>query len=183
MKKSFVFLLLVAAAAVSFAATLAGGAQLTVPISSLKEVEAATDQLFAGDPWELLGFTRGTYLPGYGALFTFEMSLVHVTPVTPFNPVFTPQQKKTFHDRKIQQLPVLEKIMRDSVVKAASSLQTLPGSENIVFEAHLLSQSYEDHTNLPWRVSMTANRQAILDAVAHHASPAELSSLIEERKQ
>ncbi len=134
-------------------------------------------------PGRFLGDTRGTYLPGYGALFTFELSLVRVTPVTPFNPVFTAQQKKTFHDRKVQQLPVLEKVMRDFVVKAASSLQTLPASENIVFEAHLLSQSYEDHTGLPWRVTMTANRQKLLDAVAAHATPVQLSSLIEERKE
>jgi hypothetical protein len=73
--------------------------------------------------------------------------------------------------------------MRDSVVKAASSLQTLPPSESIVFEAHLLNNPYEDYSGLPWRVTMTANRQKIMDAVARHAAPAEISSLIEERKE
>ena len=176
--------LFVVAATVLSAAHLSGGDQPTVPISALKEVETATDRQFAGDPWQFLGDTRGTYLSGYGAVFTFELSLVQMPTVWPFNPTITPQQKKSVHDRKAKQLPILEQIMRDSIVKAASSLQTLPPSESIVFDAHLLYQPpNEDLTGLPWRVTMTANRQKILDAVANHATPAQLASLIEERKE
>ncbi len=159
------------------------GNETHVSASNLKEVEVATDARFTGDPWQMLGYTRGTYLPGYGAVFTFEMSLIQATPISPFHPTVTPLEKKTLHDRKIKQLAVLKDVMRDQIVKTASSLGALPPSENIVFEAHLLSQSYEDISGLPWRLSMTANRQKILDAVARHANAAELSSLIEERKE
>ena len=184
MKSVFTPILLVAVTALSFAARVSGDNPSTVPIAALKQVETITDGRFSSDPWNMLGYTRGTYLPGYGAVFTFEMSLVTVTPISPFHPTVTPEEIKNVHDRKIKQLAILKDTMRDLVVKAAASLTTLPPSEQIVFEAHLLGQSYEDHTGLPWRLTMiSANRQKILGAVASHATPAEMAALIEERKE
>ena len=164
-------------------ATISAGNNSHVSVSSLKEIETVTDSQFAGDPWEMLGYTRGTYLPGYGVVFTFEMSLIQATPISIFHPTVTAQERKTVHDRKLKQLGVLEQIMKDMVVKAATSIAAVPPAEEIVFEARLLSQPYEDHDGLPWRVTMSANRQKILDAVARHAAPAGLAALIEERKE
>lgn len=165
------------------ALTVLTSARSQVPLATMKQAEVAVDARFAGDPWEMLGYTRGTYLPGYGVVFTLEMSLVQATPISPFHPSATPQEIKGIHDRKIKQLAVLRETMRDLIVKTATSLSTLSPNEQIVLEAHLLSQAYEDHTGLPWRLSMSANRQAMLDAVARHATQAELAALIEERKE
>ncbi len=157
--------------------------QPLVNISALKEVETSTDARFRGDPWEMLGDTRGTYLPGYGAVFTFEMSLVQMTPISPFHMSVTPQEIKSVHDRKVKQLAVLKDTMRDLIAKASASLTGLPASEQVVFEARLLYQPYEDHTGLPWRLAMIGNRQKMLDAIARHATPADIAALIEERKE
>jgi hypothetical protein len=168
----------IALVALSFA-----GAASLVPVSDFKEVETATDARFADAPWDLLGVARGSYLPGYGAIFTFELSLVSVPPLNPFKLTVTPQEVRNIHDRKIRQLGVLKSEMRDLVVKAAASLATLPPGEQIVFEARLFNRSFEDGKGLPTRLTMTANRQKVLDALAHHATPADLAAVIEEREE
>jgi hypothetical protein len=182
---------LVALTAVLFAGTVvAGGHSYTlepiVSISALNKVEVATNHRFAPDPgdsWALLGDARGTYLPGYGGLFTFEMSLVNVQPITPFHMTVTPQEVKTIHERKIRKLVVLKSAMRELMLQSAASLSTLPPTEQITFEAYLIAFSFEDRTGLPRRLTMTASRQKLLDAVANHTSPADLAALIEEREE
>ena len=154
-----------------------------VPVAALNEIEKTTNDRFTSDPWDSLGDTRGSYLPGYGAIFTFEMSLVRVTPISPFHLTTSPEEIKSVHDRKVKQLAVLKDAMRDMLVKAAATLTTLPPSEQICFEAYFFSQSFEDHRGLPQRLSMTANRQKLMDAVARHAKPAEISALVEEREE
>src|ERR1700722_14310911 len=99
-----------AALLVAVYATAGGHAYTLEPIvsiSALNKIEKATNERFApdaGDPWELLGDARGTYLPGYGGLFTFEMSLVNVQPISPFHMTVTPQEIKSIHERKIKKL-------------------------------------------------------------------------------
>lgn len=170
----------------AFAGLVHAGNEPVVSISALKVVEEAINKQFqidSADPWEPLGDARGSYLPGYGAVFTFEMSLVNVAPLTPFHLTVTSQEIKTIHDRKIKKLAVLKSTMRDLIVRAASSLTTLPSAEQITLEAFLDNFSFEDRTGLPRRFTMTASRQKLLDAVAHHATPANLAALIEEREE
>lgn len=157
-----------------------------VSVSALKEVEKISDARFqpdANDPWELLGFTRGTYLPGYGAVFTFEMNLVNVTPLSPFHTTITKEEVRAVHERKIRKLVLLKSAMYDLLAQAASSLSTLPATEKITFQALLINLSFEDRTGLPRRITMTANRQKLLDAVARHAKPADLAALIEAQEE
>ena len=157
-----------------------------VSISALNKIEVATNQRFApdtADSWELLGDARGTYLPGYGGLFTFEMNLVNVQPITPFHMTVTPQEVKNIHERKIKKLAVLKSAMRDLMLQSAASLSTLPPTEQITFEAYLIAFSFEDHTGLPRRLTMTGQRQKLLDAAAKHATPADLAALIVEREE
>jgi hypothetical protein len=171
-------LLLIALSALSLAA-----AASLVPTSNFKEVETETNARFAGEPWDLLGDARGSYIPGCGAIFTFELSLVSVPPLNPFKLTVTPQEVRGIHDRKIKQLAVLKTEMQDLVVKAASSLASMPPGEQIIFEARLLNRSFEDSRGLPNRLIMTANRQKLLDAVAQHATPAGIAALIAEREE
>ncbi len=179
---------LLAWAAVSFGIPAHSGsapetAASRVPVSALNEIEKTTDDRFTANPWDSLGDTRGSYLPGYGAIFTFEMSLVRVTPISPFHLAVTPEEVKSVHDRKVKQLAVLKQTMRELLVRASATLTTIPPTEQICFEAYLFSQSFEDHRGLPSRLTMSANRQKLADAVARHAKPADIAALIEEREE
>ena len=106
-----------------------------------------------------------------------------MTPPFPFHPEISPAEIKDIHARKLKKLPLLKSAMRDLIVKAASSLITLPPTEQITFEAFLDSFSFEDRTGLPRRLTMTASRQKILDAVARHATADDLAALIEIREE
>ncbi len=182
-------LLALAAILVAGYAVAAGNSYKLEPIvslSALQRVEKATNDRFApgaGDSYELLGDARGTYLPGYGGLFSFEMNLVNVEPITPFHMTVTPQEIKSIHERKIKQLAVLKNAMRELMIQSAGSLSTLPPTEQITFEAFLIHLSFEDRSGLPRRLTMTTSRQKLLDAAANHATPAALASLIEEREE
>jgi len=62
-----------------------------------------------------LGPARGTYLEGYGAVFTFELNLVLSSPlaISPFNPnYFQTRRSPPLHDRKIKKAEALKESMR-----------------------------------------------------------------------
>jgi hypothetical protein len=174
--------LLLLTAAASWAQT----AKPAVSLTSLKEVEKATDtRLLAApaDPWNVLGNARGTYLPGYGTIVTFELTLANLTPVSPFHPTVTAQDKRSGHDRKAKNLIALKAAMREMVEHAATALATMPGGEQITFEAFLFNFNWEDRTGLPDRLTICANRQKLADAVTRHANAKEMASLFEERSE
>jgi hypothetical protein len=162
------------------------GSEPVVSISALKIVEKATNDQFpsVGDePWEPLGAARGTYLPGCGAVFTFEMSLINVMPMGPFRPEYTAKELQSIHDRKIKKLVVLKSAVRDLLVKAAASLSAMPPGEQITFEIFVDSWGFENRTGLPRRLTMTASRQKLLDAGARHTTPEEMASMIAEQEE
>ena len=85
-------LLLIAAATLCLAAT-----EPRVSRASIVAVEKSINEEFAnksGEPYDVLGNARGTYLEGYGALFTVELDLINTGPLTPnpFKQTITPQE-------------------------------------------------------------------------------------------
>lgn len=175
-------LLLAALATICFAATT----EPRVPRAALNQVEAGINDRFrsaTADPWDLLGAARGSYLPGYGALFTVELELVFVTPLSPFKQTVTKEEVEAVHQRKLKKLPQLRDTMRAALVSASNTLTTLPGEERVAMEAFLWNYKFEDTTGLPRRVMMSAPKQKLAEAVARHASNEELAALIDEQEQ
>lgn len=173
--------LFLALSAICFAQT-----KPAVPLTVMKDAEKAIDvriQTPGPDSWSVLGDARGTYLPGYGAVFTFEMALANLTPVTPFHLTVTPEEKKSGHDRKVKNLVTLRAAMREMAANTAAALTSIPGNEQITLEAYLFYFNWEDRTGLPDRVTICANRQKLMDAVARHDSVAKMATLFEERDE
>ena len=174
-------LLLIAAATLCFAAT-----EPRVSRASILAVEGSVDQALqapSADPYDLLGQTRGTYLEGYGTLFTFEVNLVsggYMPP--PFAPAMTPERLAILRDRKLKKLPELKATMRTLMMNASSTLEGQPSDERVAMEAILLSNPGEKSSReIPRRVFMAAVKQKLLEARANHATPAELAALVEEQ--
>jgi len=175
-------LLLVAAAALCFAAS-----EPRVSRANLLTVESSMNEKFnarIADSYDLLGPARGTYLEGYGALFTFEVDLVNAggLALTPFRPRVTPAEMAVLQERKSKKLPELRDAMRGLMVDAGTALAGMPANEHIAMEAILFSYSWEENTRqIPRRILMSAQRQKLLDARMSHATPAELAALIDEQ--
>jgi len=175
-------ILLIGVATLCFAAT-----EPIVSINSLKTVEASINDRIRSnvtDPYDLLGPARGTYLEGYGAVFTVEMNLLLLSPlnVSPFKPALSEQEVATVHDRKAHKVEQLKSTMIDLMAGASKSLPGLPPEEKIVMEAFFFNYRWENARGLPRRVVLTAQKQKLLDAAARHATPAELAALIEEEE-
>jgi hypothetical protein len=171
-------ILLFAVAVLCFGAT-----ESRVPRKALAAVEGSMNDKFrtvSADPYDLLGTARGTYLDGYGALFTVELQLVYLTAPMPFRGAYTPQELTTMHDRKIKKLPVMKETMRGLLAAAGSTLDSMPTTERVSMEAILWHYSWEDSTGIPQRIFMSVEKGKLLKAQADHA---DLSKVIEEREQ
>lgn len=178
MKLVLVLLATLTAGAAAFAA-------LESPVSraSVLAVERSIDDKFRAnpsDPYDFLGTARGTYMNGYGALFTFEIGLTYVPAISPFNLSVSPQQVAAIHERKLKKLPVLENTMRGLVADASTTLEGLPANEHIAIEALLFSYSWENSRGLPHRVFMTVEKQKLRSAIASHA---DLATVIETQER
>ena len=176
-------LVLIVTATVCFAAT-----ESRVSRASILAVEGSVDQTLkarSADPFELFGLTRGTYLEGYGTLFTFEVDLISpggFLTVGPFGSPLTPEQQAKVRDRKLKKLPELRETMRSLITNASSTLEGLPANERIAMEAILLDGPGEKSVReIPRRIFMSVEKQKLLDAKANHATAAELAALVEEQ--
>ena len=171
-------LLLFAVAVLCFGAT-----ESRVPRKALASVEGSLNDTFrtvTTDPYDLLGTARGTYLEGYGALFTVELQLVYLTPPMPFRGAYTPQELTTMHDRKMKKVPVMKETMRGLLASASNALDGMPPTEQVSMEAILWHYSWEDSRGIPQRIFMSAEKGKLLQAQADHT---DLSKVIQEREQ
>ncbi len=137
------------------------------------------------DPYDVLGNARGTYLDGYGALFTFEVDLINAGPInlSPFKPTISVQEVATTRERKVKKLAELKESMRTLMVNASGTLEGLPANERVAMEAILFYYSWENSRGLPHRVFMSAEKQKLLDAKAAHAGQPELALIVEEQER
>lgn len=171
-------LLLVALATLCFA-----GTESAVSRKSMQAVEDNLNDAFranAPDPYNLLGTARGSYIPGYGTLFTVELQLLFVMPPNPFKHDISPQEIDSIHERKLKKIPVLKEAMRNQMLNASRTMDGLPLNEHVAMEVILFSFSFENPKGLPQRIFMTAEKGKLLDAQSNHA---DLSTVIQEQDQ
>lgn len=168
--------------ALTFSAALFAANQPRVTREALESVEQRVDQSIRGldvnSPYDLLGFTRGVYLPGYGVVLTSEVNLV-VTLITPFHPALTPVQLTQLRQKKMQRLEVIRGLMREALVAAAVTLDPVPANEQVVFGMTLFYRKFEEREGLPGQIIMQAPKQTLLDFKANRISKAQLDAAIQ----
>lgn len=168
---------LLVASVVAFAAVENG-----VTHASLATIEKSLDdklRVVGPDPYDLLGFTRGTWLAGYGVVFTFEVNLIYSTGPTPFRPPMSREEIANLRDRKFRKLLTLKDTMRRTMVNAAA-LPGLASNDHVAIEAFLSYNYWENQTGMPHRVLMTASRSNLQEAAAKNA---DLTRVIQEQQQ
>ena len=176
-------LAIIGVAALCFAATESRVSRATI----LAVEKSINDKLSerSGDPMDLIGRARGTYLEGYGALFTDELDLIYAGPlnVSPFKPTISPEEKATTRERKAKNIIGLKEAMRNLMVNASGTLEGLPPNERVAMETILFYYSWEESRGLPRRIFMSAEKQKLLDAKAAHAGQTDLAAIIEEQER
>lgn len=149
------------------AKTLPAGAGLEVLEKNFDDrLEATGAQLPTGarDAVQLRGFTRALKLTDYGAVFTAEVDLVaSPTPFNMFQRSISPEVAKQVHERKLVNLPILQKTMREMIADSAKSLEpAMMPDARIVLAVRLLYQSWEDRTGLPGTILLKGKLSDIL---------------------
>jgi hypothetical protein len=115
------------------------------------------------EPFDLIGPTRGLYMQGYGMVLTAEVDLIVVPGAyalirhTP-----TGEEKAQIHARKLEQLRILEQAMRDMLTSSAQQLDIMPQTEHVVLAVRLLYKPWEDTSNLPTQILMSADRKSAI---------------------
>jgi len=131
------------------------------------------------DPYDLLGLTRGTYLAGYGVVFTFEVNLIYSTGPSPFRPQMSREEIANLRDRKFRKLLILKDTMRRTMASAAA-LPGLAPNDHVAVEAFLMYNYWENQAGMPHRILMTASRSSLQEAAAKSA---DLTTVIQEQQQ
>src|SRR6185295_17549253 len=129
-------------------------------------------------PFQLLGVTRGIYLPGVGLVFSTEVNLMLTTNISPFQQTIPKEYVVRVHSGKLERLRALKQTMREMLVSSAASLETVPAGEQIVLGVTLFYYAWEDTTGLPAQIVMQAPRQKLLDMQQGRVNKSELESAI-----
>jgi hypothetical protein len=133
----------------------------------VRKLEGQFDGLISSpgrkEPFDIYGPTRALYMPGYGMIITAELDLI-VVPGAPalFRRTPTPQEITQIHTRKLENVLVLEQLMRDMMTSSAQRLDIMPDSERVVLAVRLIYRQWEDTSKLPTQILMTADRKSAI---------------------
>ena len=130
-------------------------------------------------PFLLLGMTRGVYLEGYGAVFTAEVNLASGPSISPFRPKVTKDDTVKLRLNKLGRLPALKSAMREMLVAAAGSLDTVPAEERLVVGVSLFCFSWEDSSGMPSQIVMQAPRRTLLDFQTNRRARSTLEAAVQ----
>jgi len=165
--RSFVLPLSLIYVTVASAAYAAGGETLRVNRVQMEIAEKGLDatlQRFCSDNTRtLIGLSRGVYLDGVGAVLTAEVILVNA-PVGIMHPLPTKEEIVQMHKTKVARVPELKKVLRDALVSAATSLETIPPDEQIVIAVNVPRFSFEDGTGVPVQITVQATKRKLLES-------------------
>ncbi len=124
----------------------------------------ATLQRFTSDNTRtLIGLSRGIYLQGVGAVLTAEVILVN-PPVGIMHPLPTKEEIVQMHKTKVERVPELKKVLKEALLSAATSLETIPPDEQIVIAVIVPRFKFEDATGIPVQITVQATKRKLLES-------------------
>lgn len=136
-------------------------------LREVQQAELAIDNRFKGvadpNPMAMVGYTRGGYIEGFGAVFTLEVNLAPTADLSPFRQAYSDEEKQQLNLRKRQRLEDLEARVREILVQEGSRLETVPLDEKVALIVSLFHFRWEDVTHLPSQMVVQATRRALIE--------------------
>src|SRR6476660_1890808 len=158
MKKTFALTFLLLAAAIWTPAADSPRVNRTALVTVEKSLDDRITRLWDDGPVALLGYTRGIYLDGYGAVFTAEVNLA-AGGATLMHPVLNKEDKDLHRKKKLDRLPQLKTAMRQALVASAASLDPVPADDQVVIAIYLSRYPWEDATGIPLQLTAQATKR------------------------
>lgn len=149
----------------------------------VQNLEMAMDKTLERDVLDangylLLGYTRGVYLEGFGAIFSAEVNLAAGPTVSPFHPEVTKDDTTRLRQKKLDKLPALKTAMRQLLFDLAARLEPMSSAEDVVVAVTLFQHRWENAEGLPRQIVMRASKKRLLETPTTKRDPAQLESLI-----
>jgi hypothetical protein len=126
-------------------------------------IDTTVKQIIQG-PFAILGSTKGTYLPEYGAVFNLEVNLYQIRQLSPFD--FRPHTEKELNDAYNLMMKRIEDL-KERLVKAmgehGSSLEQLKPNDYLTVVVHLFSAETEAKRPAPSQMILRVKKSFITD--------------------
>lgn len=176
--KTMAIAILMAACALS-----ADGPRVTRPVivSAESAMDRRLEKLLPDNPYVLLGNTRGVYLDGYGVIFSAEVNLIQAAG-GPFHTKISKEEAAQHRQQKLSRLPALRSTMKQALLGAALSLDTVPPEEQVVLAVSLFRHSWEDMTGVPQQIVVSAQRKTLVQLQSAGAAPTVVEASIQTRE-
>jgi hypothetical protein len=131
-----------------------------------QSLDGKMSRLWPQDPVEMIGWSQGTYIQGYGAIFLGEVNLAPAAGISPFHPTVSAEEIRRTHDKKIQRMAAIRTAMRAMLVDSARSLDSVPADEQVALGLTLFYWKWENRDGLPAQIVMHAQRKALLQSAS-----------------
>lgn len=176
--KALAIAILLAASALS-----ADGPRVTRPmiVAAESAIDRRFEKLLPDNPYLLLGNARGVYLEGYGVVFSAEVNLIQAAG-GPFHTKITKEEAARHRQEKLNRLPTLRTSMKQALLGAALSLDTVPPEEQVVLAVSLFRHSWEDMTGLPQQIVVSAQRGTLVQLQSAGAASTVVEASIQVRE-
>lgn len=172
---------------------------LLVSAASAVEVDAASNtlrgQIMAAErvvdqsfetvddsvPMRVVGTSRGAYIEGYGVVFNVQVNLAPVGNISPFRRSYSAEEIRQLNVRKRQRLETLEQRAREILVEVSAMIGSLPADEKVAVAVSLFHFAWEDLTELPRQMVMSAVKSVLGEAKAGTLAVADLRRSLQLR--
>jgi len=119
-------------------------------------------RIWPNEQAEVVGVPQGVYLNGYGVVLMSKVNLSPVAGISPFHPSNGPDEVRRTHDKKVQRMDQLRNTMREMLIDAAATLDSVPPDEQIALGVSLFYWNWENRDGLPSQVVMHAPKKVLL---------------------
>jgi hypothetical protein len=142
-------------------------------------IDTTVKQIVQG-PFSILGSTKGTYLPEYGAVFNLEVNFYQIRQLSPFD--FRPHTEKELNDAYNLMMKRVE-TLKEGLVKAmgehGSSLGQLKPNDYLTVVVHLFSVEAEAKRPAPSQMILRVKKSFISDYRENKLAPGDLAKKVE----
>lgn len=144
------------------------GIDLQALKAQLEAFQTAINQEIAREftqPFVLLQDAKGTYLPGYGAIFHLEVNLHPLRSLNMFNlKPYTEEELQQARKAKLEKLGELKTRLSALLLEHGAKLTAVPADQNVAMVVHLFNMPSERGEGLPTQLVMETSRKALLEA-------------------
>jgi len=142
-------------------------------------VDTTVRQLFQG-PFPILGSTKGTYLPEYGAVFNLEVNLYQIRHISPFDlRPHTDRELNEAYNAMLKRVDTLKGTLIKVMGEHGPSLQQVKAEDNFTLVVHLFNVEDEARRPCPSQIILKAKKSVLSDYRENKLSLAELAKKVE----